>query len=121
MKCPRCGTDLEGKDLCPGCGKKVKHPPGIEVEYKDFKLSEYLEIRRKEQGGKPEDVPAGVQEGEKPAVKPAKATHGPGEGTGGIPERPSWAGRRPFFVAAVVLLLLAVLAGALYLWRFLKP
>ncbi len=48
MKCPHCSADLNGKDICGTCGRKIEQAPEIEVEYKDFKLSEYLEIRRKE-------------------------------------------------------------------------
>ncbi|MEW6052338.1 MAG: hypothetical protein AB1552_00925 [Nitrospirota bacterium] len=50
MKCPYCGEELKGKDVCAGCGKKVPRPDAeLEVEYKDFKISEFLEIRKKQQ------------------------------------------------------------------------
>lgn len=50
MKCPYCGEELKGKDVCAGCGKKVPKPDAeLEVEYKDFKISEFLEIRKKQQ------------------------------------------------------------------------
>jgi ribosome assembly protein YihI (activator of Der GTPase) len=48
MKCPDCGTDLHGKDRCSKCGKKIELPQkDVEVEYKEFTLSEFLEIRKK--------------------------------------------------------------------------
>lgn len=48
MKCPDCGTELHGKDRCSKCGKKIELPQkNVEVEYKEFTLSEFLEIRKK--------------------------------------------------------------------------
>lgn len=48
MKCPDCGAELHGKDRCSKCGKKVELPQkDVEVEYKEFTLSEFLEIRKK--------------------------------------------------------------------------
>jgi hypothetical protein len=48
MKCPDCGTDLQGKDRCSKCGKKIElHQKDVEVEYKEFTLSEFLEIRKR--------------------------------------------------------------------------
>jgi len=50
MKCPDCDNKLDEKYICSKCGKKITVPePGIEVEYKEFKVSEFLEIRRKQQ------------------------------------------------------------------------
>jgi len=48
MKCPDCGTELHEKDRCSKCGKKIELPQkDVEVEYKEFTLSEFLEIRKK--------------------------------------------------------------------------
>jgi hypothetical protein len=48
MKCPDCGTELHGKDRCSKCGKKIELPQkNVEVEYKEFTLSEFLEIRKR--------------------------------------------------------------------------
>jgi len=48
MKCPDCGTELHGKDRCSKCGKKIELPQkDVEVEYKEFTLSEFLEIRKR--------------------------------------------------------------------------
>jgi hypothetical protein len=48
MKCPDCGAELHGKDRCSKCGKKIEIPQkDVEVEYKEFTLSEFLEIRKK--------------------------------------------------------------------------
>lgn len=65
MRCPRCDSDITGKSKCSKCGLDIAGLQGkIEVEYKDFKTSELLEIRHKKQaaneqeeieaGGKPE-------------------------------------------------------------------
>jgi Flp pilus assembly protein TadB len=49
MKCPSCGNELEGKNICSRCGKKVDIPEQEwEIEYKEFKISELLEIRKKQ-------------------------------------------------------------------------
>ena len=48
MKCPDCGAELHGKDRCSKCGKKIELPQkDVEVEYKEFTLSEFLEIRKR--------------------------------------------------------------------------
>lgn len=48
MKCPDCGTELHGKDRCSKCGKKIElSQKDVEVEYKEFQLSEFLEIRKR--------------------------------------------------------------------------
>lgn len=48
MKCPECGEALNEGHVCKSCGRDVKgSAEEFEVEYKEFKLSEFLEIRRK--------------------------------------------------------------------------
>ena len=50
MKCPRCDADITGKRKCGKCGLDfAESQKEIEVEYKDFKTSELLEIRHKKQ------------------------------------------------------------------------
>ena len=50
MKCPRCDTDITDKRECSKCGLDVAGSQDeIEVEYKDFKTAELLEIRHKKQ------------------------------------------------------------------------
>ncbi|MEW6569591.1 MAG: hypothetical protein AB1390_00230 [Nitrospirota bacterium] len=47
MKCPDCGHEWDGAK-CIHCEKKLQTPQHeIEVEYKEFKISELLEIRKK--------------------------------------------------------------------------
>jgi DNA-directed RNA polymerase subunit RPC12/RpoP len=136
MKCPHCGSDLKGKDLCSRCGKKIEPVPEIEVEYKDFKVSEYLEIRQKEHKTS-SGTEAGAHEGKRQEIpnkiscevpvtdeKTSENTRGrtPAEGdlVRRMPAPGSLEGMRlsPFAVT-IILLFLAALAGALYLWRFL--
>lgn len=129
MKCPQCGFDLKGKDLCSRCGRKIEPVPEIEVEYKDFKVSEYLEIRRKEHKTS-SGTAAGAHEGkqscemplmdEKTSENTREKTPVEGDLVRRMPALGSPEGMRlsPFAVT-MILLLLAALAGALYLWRFL--
>ena len=48
MKCPDCGSELGENTVCSNCGMKVEnHEQEIEIEYKEFPKSEFLEIRKK--------------------------------------------------------------------------
>lgn len=48
MKCPVCGYELDEKNRCKKCGIIANKPPkNVEVEYKEFPKSEFLEIRTK--------------------------------------------------------------------------
>jgi hypothetical protein len=50
MNCPYCGCELKDEDICGSCGRDIKSAqPDIEVEYKEFKISEFLEIRKAQQ------------------------------------------------------------------------
>lgn len=50
MRCTRCDADITGKRKCDKCGLDfTEYGKEIEVEYKDFKTSELLEIRHKKQ------------------------------------------------------------------------
>jgi hypothetical protein len=54
MKCPGCGKELGTDPLCSKCGfNHTGKKDEIEVEYKDFKTSELLEIRQKRQATPP--------------------------------------------------------------------
>jgi len=49
MKCPHYGNELGEKDICNKCGEKVNIPnQELEIEYKEFKIAELLEIRKKQ-------------------------------------------------------------------------
>ncbi|NWF98284.1 MAG: hypothetical protein HXY52_05025 [Nitrospirae bacterium] len=48
MKCPVCGFELDKENNCKKCGTTVNgHLKRVEVEYKEFPKSEFLEIRTK--------------------------------------------------------------------------
>jgi|WetSurSiteA1Bulk_404760.scaffolds.fasta_scaffold15701_1 ribosomal protein L32 len=49
-KCPFCGKEGISHTTCSKCGKNISPlPEEIEVEYKEFTLSEFLEIRKKQE------------------------------------------------------------------------
>lgn len=55
MKCPFCGQEASAGEPCKHCGKNINKPADdLEIEYKEFTLSEFLEIRKKKDqpGGK---------------------------------------------------------------------
>ena len=110
MKCPSCGKALEGKDICSRCGKKVDIPEQEwEIEYKEFKISELLEIRRKQQKSHANEAGSrAVDENKKPKILTQEA------------RRVTHDERKKFIIVAIViLLLLAFSAGAYYFLRLL--
>ena len=55
MKCPRCGNELQQASRCGNCGKDMScSRNGLEVQYKEFPVSELLEIRQKPQTDRPQ-------------------------------------------------------------------
>jgi DNA-directed RNA polymerase subunit RPC12/RpoP len=70
MKCTRCGTELKNKEVCPRCGGKIASQD-VEVEYKDFKISEFLEIRRKQKKAKEGGNGSPVRDAIPGQIKPA--------------------------------------------------
>lgn len=124
MKCHSCGTDLKGQSVCSQCGKRAEDPlQRIEIEYKDFKVSELLEIRSGEHrppSEKPHFGKTGVQdipgsadsapspERKEPREEPAGYRPGVHEGKSSSP-----------FLFALILFLLALFASAALLWKLL--
>lgn len=55
--CPHCGKETPTGDVCRNCGKGIESAPGVEVQYKDFKGSEMLDIKMsshtRQKDGKP--------------------------------------------------------------------
>ena len=110
MKCPSCGKALEGKDICSRCGKKVDIPEQEwEIEYKEFKISELLEIRRKQQKSHANGAGSTtVDENKKPKILKQEA------------RRVTHDKRKNFIIVAIVILLiLAFIAEAYYFLRVL--
>lgn len=114
MKCPKCGNELNAKGVCVKCIEKPeKTEEDIEVEYKEFKVSEFLEIRKKQH------VP-GSEVISKPArIKPQRVTRE------SIKSSPLSRGRitnqdknKKLFVFLIAVLLgIAAITGAVYILR----
>ena len=111
MNCPYCGNELSGKDVCGRCGKKTEMPkPKVEVEYKEFKVSEFLEIRQKQeilQAEKESSASAGTDfiakkdgatKETRPVVTRVKSN--------------------VFLITAIILVIITAIAGTYYLLRF---
>lgn len=45
MKCPHCCKETKGGKSCDNCGRDLAPSQGMEVRYKDFKVSELLDIK----------------------------------------------------------------------------
>ena len=45
MECPHCGEEIRKGEECKRCAKKVVPSKEMEVQYKEFKVSELLDIR----------------------------------------------------------------------------
>ena len=114
MKCPQCGNELSGTMICSKCGGKVKIPGrDIEVEYKEFTVSEFLEIRKKQQTSRMEGS------GESGAAEKDKllSPQTPVSTTG---QAMRVAGTKKILVAFfLILIILGLIAGTYYLLRFL--
>ena len=110
MKCPRCNADISTSKKCSKCGFSVDgNMDELEVEYKDFKTSELLEIRHKKQI-KPPDA----------ETKKTMEQSGGEVIKGGEPANPSPEAKQSSFpILAVAILILALIIGGLFLVRLL--
>jgi len=110
MKCPRCNADISTQKKCSKCGFIVAgNRDELEVEYKDFKISELLEIRHKKQTTPPvaETKIFLEQPGEGAIKKELPANHS------------REAKKRSLPILTVVILILALIIGGLFLVRLL--
>jgi hypothetical protein len=115
---------MKGQTVCGRCGKRTEDPAqGIEVEFKDFRVSELLEIRTKDHRP-PSEKSDPEKTGEQDAPDTPSGTgtmgHEETEAVGESAEyRPGvHEGRRSStFLFALVLFLLALLAGIVLLWN----
>jgi hypothetical protein len=73
MKCPHCGKETSNGKACESCGKDLVPSKGVEVIYKDFKVSELLDIKLSKQvpAGKERSAPVSGQVKQK-ALLPAR-------------------------------------------------
>ena len=56
--CPDCGKETPTGDVCRSCGKGIESAPGVEVQYKDFKGSEMLDIKMSSHTRQKDEKPA---------------------------------------------------------------
>jgi hypothetical protein len=110
MKCPRCDADLIAQRKCGKCGLNVDdYRKELEVEYKDFKTSELLEIRQKR--------PSGPSAAESTTVQ--KRAPGKAPDTKNPAKSPSDDKKNFLPILAIVVLALVLIAGAFFLLRYL--
>jgi hypothetical protein len=112
MQCPHCGNEVTGAMLCSKCGRKVIPPKrDIEVEYKEFKVAELLEIRKPQSPDKGTSEPGTVKKSDPFSLKsPAKITGKPTPGKGK---------KRLLIAFSLILILFGLVAGAYYFLHFL--
>ena len=110
MKCPRCNADMTEQGKCSACGFTVAdNRKELEVEYKDFKTSELLEIRQKRHA-----APSGEET--KIFREPSGGKDMKREST----SEPSLKDTKSFFpIFAVIGLVLALIIGGFFLVRLL--
>ena len=96
MQCPHCGKETKTGKVCEKCGSSLQ---GIEVQYKDFKVSEFLDIKI------PRQDPLG---GEGPVTEQEEGA--------GIKKKPL-TGKKPFQIMTVFIIALAAIAGFYLLLR----
>jgi hypothetical protein len=113
MQCPHCGNELSGEMPCSKCGRKVSPKGDIEVEYKEFKVSEFLEIRKSQQESRAEGTsePGTEQKGGPFSLQsPANSTEKPTQGR---------RTKRLLITFLLILIFFGLVAGAYYFLRFL--
>jgi hypothetical protein len=114
MQCPHCGNEVSGEMYCSKCGRKVSPPKrDIEVEYKEFKVSEFLEIRKPQQESQGEETSeTGTEQKGGPfsLQPPANMTGKPAPGRGT---------KRLLIAFLLILIFFGLVAGAYYFLRFL--
>ncbi len=124
MKCPDCKAVLDGKDICGECGKKIEMPgQEVEIEYKEFKISEFLEIRKKQErsrtGPATEKAKKDFKNTRGKAYGPSGAEFRKNKQAGTVKEQMDPPARNNLFLIVVMITVIAaVMAAAFYLPRF---
>ncbi|MDQ7787008.1 MAG: hypothetical protein RDU01_05325 [Thermodesulfovibrionales bacterium] len=113
MNCPFCGQEASAGEICNHCGRKINKPADdLEIEYKEFTLSEFLEIRKKkeqpgEQGFRGKGVSLSDQRGA--SLRRKQSTY---EKTGKT---------RKCLILIAVIGFVAVILGGFFLLKLLMP
>jgi hypothetical protein len=120
MKCPHCGNESRTKDVCSSCGEKVEMPEQtIEVEYKEFKVSEFMEIRRKRKSSRRKGDETTLTE--EPGTEEKDYRNAGETGIATVLASLLPRGKRKrFLIAGLVIVVLSVIAGTYYflkLWH----
>jgi hypothetical protein len=124
MKCPDCSAVLDGKDICGGCGKKIEMPgQEVEIEYKEFKISEFLEIRKKQErphaGTAHEKVKKDLKNIRVKSYGLSVPEFRKNEQAATVKEQMDLPARNNLFLIVVMIAVIAaVMVGAIYLPRF---
>ena len=106
MKCPHCGRETKGKETCEHCGKSFAAGGEVEVSYKDFKVTELLDIKMPGRAAPPEPEGKTVGEGTAGAKRPVEKKAPP-------PGKPAGAKKSRLTLVAIALLLAAAAAFVL--------
>ncbi len=69
MRCPKCGQEIRDGKACPKCGNVAESSQRMEVEYKDFKVSELLDIKMRKQASAKKETPKTEAVGKKHEVR----------------------------------------------------
>lgn len=110
MTCPQCGKETAAGDECLLCGNKIESLQGLEIQYRDFKGSEMLDIKM---------ASSSRQGDEQQTLKPAQKKDNP-SGTAAQSEI-KWPDKKTvFFFWATVGIILSALAWYYLLSFFLK-
>jgi hypothetical protein len=97
--CPHCGKETRDVKSCENCGKDLAPSQGVEVLYKDFKVSELLDIKLRKQ------VPAGQET--------------PEPGAGQVKQQAKSSAEKKRSGLVVTAVIVAVAIAAFFLLRFL--
>jgi hypothetical protein len=126
MKCPDCSSELDENNVCGNCGMKVeRHEQEIEIEYKEFPKSEFLEIRKKPKSESESAEMPVEKDGKKKKTKSntARLEAASGRQSSSIKQETRATGqdinKRPLLIFLAGLLAAAILAGAYYLLKLL--
>lgn len=108
MRCPHCGEEISPGKTCSRCGKTLPPQKEVEVEYKEFRISEMLDIKMPKSGGA------------RRAARKAEPSPRRTAGTGNALRKDDSGGRKTsaVIITTIILIILAAIAG-IYLYKYL--